>query len=77
MIKDINAEISIATGAEIQRDEFSDKMDFCEEVKLISNKIYDELAQNIYQTLSEVVTKEYKTIHWKAEYKRIIDCFTF
>lgn len=72
MIKDINAEISIATGAEIQRDEFSDKMDFCEEVKLISNKIYDELAQNIYQTLSEVVTKEYKTIHWKAEYKRII-----
>ena len=72
MIKDINAEISIATGAEIQRDEFSDKMDFCEEVKLISNKIYDELAQNIYQTLSEVVTKEYKTINWKAEYKRII-----
>ena len=72
MIKDINAEISIATGAEIQRDEFSDKMDFCEEVKLISNKIYDELAQNIYQTLSEVVTKEYKTIHWRAEYKRII-----
>ena len=72
MIKDINAEISIATGAEIQRDEFSDTMDSREEVKLISNKIYDELAQNIYQTLSEVVTKEYKTIHWKAEYKRII-----
>lgn len=72
MIDEIDILISQAIKDEDVRDDISDKMDFCEEVKLISKQIYDELAVNIYQTLSEVVTEEYKTIHWKPDYKRII-----
>ena len=72
MIKDIDNLISQALKDEDVMDILSDKMDFCEDIKLISNQIYDELAVNIYKTLSKVVTKEYKTIHWKPDYKRII-----
>lgn len=72
MIEDLNVEISRAAKDEDVRDELSDKMDFCEDIKLISKDIYDDLAVNIYKTLSDVVTEEYKTIHWKPDYKRII-----
>ena len=72
MIKDIDNLISQALKDEDVMDILSDKMDFCEDIKLISNQIYDELAVNIYKTLSKVVTEEYKTIHWKPDYKRII-----
>ena len=72
MIDEIDMLISQAIKDEDVKDDISDKMDFCEEVKLISNKIYDELAVNIYQTLSKVVTEEYRTIHWKPDYKKII-----
>ena len=72
MIEEIEMSISNAIKDEDIKDDISDKMDFCEEVKLISNKIYDELAINIYQTLSKLVTEQYKTIHWKPDYKNII-----
>ena len=72
MIDEIDILISQAIKDEDVKDDISDKMDFCEDVKLISNKIYDELAVNIYQTLSKVVTEEYRTIHWKPDYKKII-----
>ena len=72
MIEEVDGLISQAIKDEDIKDDISDKMDFCGEVKLISNKIYDELAVNIYQTLSKVVTEEYKTIHWKPDYKKII-----
>ena len=72
MIDEVDILISQAVKDEDVKDDISDKMDFCEEIKLVSNKIYDELAVNIYQTLSEVVTEEYKTIHWKPDYKNII-----
>ena len=72
MIDELDMLISQAIADEDVKDDIADKLDFCEEIKLISNQIYDELAVNIYQTLSEVVTEEYKTIHWKPDYKRII-----
>lgn len=72
MINELNNLISQAIEDEGVKDDISDKMDFCEEIKLISNKIHDELAVNIYQTLSKVVTEEYNTIHWKPDYKKII-----
>lgn len=72
MINELNNLISQAIEDECVKDDISDKMDFCEEIKLISNKIHDELAVNIYQTLSKVVTDEYNTIHWKPDYKKII-----
>lgn len=72
MINELNNLISQAIEEEGVKDDISDKMDFCEEIKLISNKIHDELAVNIYQTLSKVVTDEYNTIHWKPDYKKII-----
>lgn len=72
MINELNNLISQAIEDEGVKDNISDKMDFCEEIKLISNKIHDELAVNIYQTLSKVVTDEYNTIHWKPDYKKII-----
>lgn len=72
MLDDINNEISQAIEDEGIREDYLDKMDFCEHIKLISKEIYDELAVNIYQTLSDVVTKEYNNIHWKPDYKRII-----
>lgn len=72
MIQDLDRLIFEASKDEDVMDELSDKMDFCEEIKLISKQIYDELAVNIYKTLSNVVTEEYKTIHWKPDYKRII-----
>lgn len=72
MINELNNLISQAIEDEGVKDDISDKMDFCEEIKLISNKIHDELAVNIYQTLSKVVTDEYNTIHWKPDYKKII-----
>ena len=72
MIEELDVLIPQAIADEDVKDDIADKLDFCEEVKLISKKIYDELAVNIYQTLSDVVTEEYKTIHWKPDYKRII-----
>lgn len=72
MIEETNNEISKATIEESMMNELSDKMDFCEEVKSVSNEIYDELAVNIYKTLSKRVTEEYKNIHWKPDYKNII-----
>lgn len=72
MIEELNELISQAIKDEDIMDNLSDKMDFCENIKLISNQIYDDLAVNIYKTLSEVVTEEYKTIHWKPDYKEII-----
>ena len=72
MIEELDMLISQAILHEDVKEDIAEKLDFCEEVKLISNQIYDELAVNIYQTLSEVVTEEYKTIHWKPDYKRII-----
>ena len=72
MIDEITSEIAKAEKDEDIKDDFLDKQDFCEEIKLISNEIYDELSVNIYETLSEVVTEEYKSIHWKPDYKRII-----
>ena len=72
MIEELDMLISQAIKDEDVKDDFSDKLDFCEDVKLISNQIYDELSVNIYETLSEVVTEEYRTIHWKPDYKRII-----
>lgn len=72
MINELNNLISQAIKDKGVKDDISDKMDFCEEIKLISNKIHDELAVNIYQTLSKVVTDEYNTIHWKPDYKKII-----
>lgn len=72
MIEELDTLISEAIKDEDVKDDIADKLDFCEEVKLISKKIYDELAVNIYQTLSKVVTEEYKTIHWKPDYKKII-----
>ncbi|WP_405290624.1 AAA family ATPase [Methanobrevibacter sp.] len=72
MIEEVDMLISQAIMDEDIRDDIADKMDFCEEVKLISKSLYDELAVNIYQTLSKVVTEEYKTIHWKPDYKKII-----
>ena len=72
MIEELDSLISQAIKDEDVRDDIAEKLDFCEEVKLISKSIYDELAVNIYKTLSKVVTEEYKTIHWKPDYKRII-----
>ena len=72
MLDEIDMVISQAIKDKDVKYDIADKMDFCEDVKLISNKIYDELAVNIYQTLSKVVTEEYKNIHWKADYKNII-----
>ncbi len=72
MIDELEMLISQAIADEDVKDDIGDKLDFCEEIKLISNKIYDDLAVNIYKTLSEVVTEEYKTIHWKPDYKNII-----
>lgn len=72
MIDELDILIPQAIADEDVKDDIADKLDFCEAVKLISKRIYDELAVNIYQTLSEVVTEEYKTIHWKPDYKRII-----
>lgn len=72
MIEELDGLISQAMKDEDVRDEIAEKMDFCEEIKLISKKIYDELAVNIYKTLSKVVTEEYRTIHWKPDYKQII-----
>lgn len=72
MINELDILIPQAIADEDIKDDLADKLDFCEEVKLISKEIYDELAVNIYQTLSKVVTEEYKTIHWKPDYKRII-----
>lgn len=72
MIDDLELLISQAIADEDVKDDIGDKLDFCEEIKLISNKLYDDLAVNIYKTLSEVVTEEYKTIHWKPDYKNII-----
>ncbi|WP_406537203.1 AAA family ATPase [Methanobrevibacter sp.] len=72
MIEELDTLISEAIKDEDVRDDISDKMDFCEEVKIVSKKIYDELAVNIYKTLSDVVTEEYRTIHWKPDYKKII-----
>ena len=72
MLEEIETLISEAIKDEDVKDDIAEKMDFCEEIKLISNQIYDELAVNIYQTLSNVVTEEYRTIHWKPDYNRII-----
>ena len=72
MLDEIEKEISDAEKDADIKDEYSDKREFCENVKLISKQIYDELSVNIYKTLSEVVTKEYKHIHWKPDYKNII-----
>ena len=72
MIDELEMLISQAIADEDVKDDIGDKLDFCEEIKLISNKIYDDLAVNIYKTLSEVVTEEYQTIHWKPDYKNII-----
>ncbi len=72
MIEELDTLISEAIKDEDVRDDISDKMDFCEEVKVVSKKIYDELAVNIYKTLSDVVTEEYRAIHWKPDYKKII-----
>ena len=72
MIDELDMLISQAVQDEDVKDDISDKMDFCEEIKLISKKIYDELSVNIYKTLTNVVTEEYKTIHWKPDYKKII-----
>lgn len=72
MLEEVDELISQAIKDEDVRDDISDKMDFCEDIKLISKEIYDELSVNIYKTLSEVVTEEYRTIHWKPDYKRII-----
>ena len=72
MLDEVEMLLSQAIKDEGVREDISDKMDFCEEVKLISNKIYDELAVNIYQTLSKVVTEEYRNIHWKPDYKKIL-----
>ena len=72
MLDEVEMLLSQAIKDEDVREDISDKMDFCEEVKLISNKIYDELAVNIYQTLSKVVTEEYRNIHWKPDYKKIL-----
>ena len=72
MIEELNLLISQASKDADAMDIISDKMDFCEEIKLISRKIYDDLSVNIYKTLSEVVTEEYRTIHWKPDYKKII-----
>lgn len=72
MIEELDSLISQAVKDEDIMDDLSDRMDFCENIKLISNQIYDDLAINIYKTLSKVVTEEYKTIHWKPDYKEII-----
>jgi len=72
MIDELDMLISQAAKDEDVKDDISDKMDFCEEVKIFSKRIYDELSVNIYKTLSNVVTEEYKTIHWKPDYKQII-----
>ncbi len=72
MIDELDVLIFEAEKDEGRKDDIGEKRDFCEEIKLVSNKIYDELSVNIYENLSEVVTKEYKRIHWKPEYNRII-----
>lgn len=72
MVKELDDLISQAIKDEGVKDDISDKMDFCKEIKLISNQIHHELSVNIYQTLSKVVTNEYNTIHWKPDYKKII-----
>ena len=72
MIDEIDNQISQAIIDEDIKDDIAYKSDFCEEIKLLSKKIYDDLSVNIYQTLSEVITEEYRNIHWKPDYKRII-----
>lgn len=51
---------------------YDQKRDFCASLKLIAKEIYDDLAREIIQTLSEKVSEEYKNIHWKPDYQRII-----
>ena len=72
MIEELDMLISQAIFDEDVKDDIADKLDFCEEIKLVSKQIYDDLAVNIYQTLSKVVTEEYKAIHWKPDYQKII-----
>lgn len=64
--------ISAEEKKDSERNEFSKRMDFCKSIKLISKDLYEELTVNIYETLSDIVTEEYTTIHWKNDYKRII-----
>ncbi len=72
MLEEVENAISDAVQDENIKDKYSDKREFCEKVKLISKQIYDDLSVNIYETLTEVVTREYKNIHWKPVYKNII-----
>lgn len=61
--------------AEVQsgvKNEFQKKRDFCESIKLISRDIYNELSKSIHDTLEEIISEEYKTIHWKPDYEKII-----
>lgn len=71
-IAEIQKDIDEAEKKMGVKNELAEKRDFCEEMKNKANDIYNELAYNIHVELSDKVTEEYKQIHWKPEYKRVI-----
>ena len=72
LIRECKEEIEKAEGEESKRNEFNKKMEFCKDIKNISKQIYNELSVHIYEELGKKVTESYKTIHWKADYQRVI-----
>ena len=70
-ITELDEKIKKAEKTLGKRNEYGEKRDFCERMKNISKSVYNDLADEIYKSLEEQVTVEYKKIHWKPEYKKI------
>ena len=72
ILRELDEDIRIAETQQAEKDEYEEKRDFCEEIKIIASEIHDELAEEVHKDLEDKVTEEYKKIHWKPSYKKII-----
>ncbi len=46
--------------------------DFCDKLSKIATKLLNELTHETHNKLQELTDKEFRNIHWKEDYKRVI-----
>ena len=71
-IKELEKEIEQEKDLESKEKELDKKMKFCKNIISTTKNIRKMLSKEIHEQLQNITTEEFKNIHWKEAYKRVL-----
>lgn len=71
-IKELKTLIKTEEKEEKELEHINNKIDFCKKIIKHTKDIKHNLSEEIHDQLEQITTEEFKNIHWKEAYKRVI-----